>query len=410
MYMSNLLTRTTGIVLVFGFFFTIISCGTQELTLEQAERSFQSADYEQALASASDLLRDDPENEQLHYLKASALKNIAQDQQNASARFDYYREMKYSTDLLEYSESSSMRSIAINILDEAWQAEFDAAEQLWEFAETDNDDQYIQPAIDHLVNAILIKPDVISAYNLKSKAHYRIGELQNAVVSLQTANDNFDPIPLEMKEQLAYLLLEEGQLQSSIQLYQELLEEFPQNDEVKHGLINAYILDENHEASIELLRDLTEAGNSDLSYHEALATELFFYIQTSLSKMIESNVSDADILENYESLMSDLDEAESLYRHVQENHPDPAEINFITAAFYKNTAGNLLNLAEQRNEVFAERLTDKAENLLVRSVPIWREVADRNPENPEIWRSMYQIYSHLNMTDEAEEARSKANL
>ncbi len=408
--MRNFLARTASIMLVFGFFFTLIACSTQELSLEQAERSFQSEDYERVLATTTVLLRDEPGNENLHYLKARALKNIAHDQQFASARIDYYREMKYSTDLLENSESSSMRSIANNILDNAWQTEFDAAEHLWEFANTNNDNQYVQPAIDHLVNAILIKPDVMSAYELKSTAHYRIGELQNAVASLQAAHDNYAPLPLEMKEQLAYLLLEEGQLQSSIQLYQELLEEYPHNDEVKHGLINAYILDENHEASIELLRELTVARNSVLPYHEALATELFFYIQTSLSSMIESNVSDTDILEKYESLMSDLDEAESLYRLVLENHSDPAEINFITAAFYKNTAGYLLNLAENRNEVLAERLTEKAENLLVRSVPIWQEVADRNPENPEIWRSIYQIYSHLNMTDEAEEARSKANL
>jgi hypothetical protein len=39
----------------------------------------------------------------------------------------------------------------------------------------------------------------------------------------------------------------------------------------------------------------------------------------------------------------------------------------------------------------------------------WDVVVFKNPENPEIWKSMYQIYSHLNMEEEAEAARTKAN-
>jgi tetratricopeptide (TPR) repeat protein len=409
-FMIHLLTRTTSFMLVFGFFFTFIACSTLELSVDDAENSLESADYERALSTVSNLLIDDPESEELHLIKARALKNIALGQEHASVRFDYYREMKYSTDLLENSQSASMISNAANIVDFTWQEEFGAAEHLWDVSESDSYSQSNQQIIDHLENAILINPDIQTAYSLKSKVHYRNGDLQLAVSTLQTANDKFGELPLDLKEQHAYLLLEEGQLQAAIEIYQELLDEYPQNDEIKHGLVNAYILDENHESSIDLLRELTESNQGNLSYHEALATELFFHIQSSLGKMAETDVSDEIVLERYESLMDELDEAESLYRHVQENHPDPAEITFITAAFYKNTAGTLLNLADTRNEELAVRLKEKAENLLVRSVPVWQEVADRNPENPEIWRSIYQIYSQLNMTDEAEDARNKANL
>jgi hypothetical protein len=103
-------------------------------------------------------------------------------------------------------------------------------------------------------------------------------------------------------------------------------------------------------------------------------------------------------------------EAEELYQFVKENHSDPAEITFITAAFYKNTAGNLMTLANSADDEYSEILNNKALELLTRSVPVWEAVAERNPENPEIWRSMYQIYTQLNMDEKAEDARLKANM
>ncbi len=108
--------------------------------------------------------------------------------------------------------------------------------------------------------------------------------------------------------------------------------------------------------------------------------------------------------------MADLNEAEELYQFVKENHSNPSEITFITAAFYKNTAGNLIDLADSNSDELAEILHDNAIELLTRSIPVWEEVADRYPENPEIWKSMYQIYTQLDMNEEAENARSRANL
>ncbi len=408
--MTNFLTRTAGILLVFGFFFALLGCSTQVYTLEQTKETFDAGDYERALEKTNRLLREDPENESLHLLNARILKNIALRQEQPETRLNYYREMEYSLDHLSASESNEWILESDNLRKYVWDEEYGAAERLLTQEDAGSFSQNFSPVIAHLKNALQVHPDNPKTYNLKATAYYRNGDLQLAVETLQTAYNQFDQLPVEMKEKLAFLLLEEGQLEKSIDLYQILLDEHPENDDIKHGLVNAYILNEQHDASIELLRELLASDQDNIPYHEALATELFFYIQTSVNDMAEGDFSDEELLARHENLMSDLDEAENLYQYVQENHPNPAEITFITAAFYKNTANHLITLANSGDTELSERFKDKANELLSRSIPIWEQVAERNPENPEIWRSMYQIYSHLDMTEEAEEARSKANM
>lgn len=408
--MNIYLTRMTGIMLVFGFFFSVIGCSTKVHTLGEAEESYNSGDYYEALAITNDLLRDDSQNEELLIFKAGTLKNIAASIEQPENRFNYYYEMRSTLDQAANLESTTLQSERYDIIESAWHEEHSTAERLLQQINPGSFSDNIQPVIDHLENAILIDPENSSSYTLKATAYYRTGELQLAVQTLQTANNRFDQLPLDVMENLAFLLLEEGQLQNSIELYERLRDQNPDNDEIKHGLVNAYILDGQHESSISLLRELLENDRENLTYNEALATELFFYIQNSVSEMADSDFSDAEVEAQYEILMADLDEAESHYRYVQENHPNSAEITFITAAFYKNTANHLLQLADSRGDELSERLNSKANELLTRSIPIWKRVAERNPENPEIWKSIYQIYTHLNMEEEAEDARTKANM
>jgi len=405
------LTRGTVLLLAFGFFF-IVSCNMLIYThsLDETEELYRSGDYSEALRSVNNLLREDPENEDLLFLKANTLSNLANQQLQPQQRTNYYQEMSMAANLLRNSEDPSIRGMTDSLMVNAWREEHNAGQHLLEYSNPGSFNENFQPIIAHFSNALIINADSSITYSMKATAYYRNGDLQYAIETLQDAESQFDPMPSDMSEQLAFLLLEEGQIEASIATYRQLLENDPDNDEIKHGLVNAYILAGQHERSIELLRDLIEADHNHLTYHEALATELFFHIQNSITSLREADLQGREIIEKMDVLMADLNEAEELYQFVKENHSNPAEITFITAAFYKNTAGILIDLADSRNDNLAENLHNKATELLTRSVPVWEEVADRNPENPEIWRSMYQIYTQLNMVEEAEEARTRANL
>ncbi|MEX1063555.1 MAG: tetratricopeptide repeat protein [Balneolaceae bacterium] len=407
--MNIYLTRIAGLAAAFGFFF-ISACSTQQYTLDNARETFEGGNHDQALIAVNSLLSESPDNEQLLYFKAYILKNLAADRDQPGSRKHFYTEMKSSLNATADAEDPELTGKRDSLIVSTWQYEQDAGINLLEQTDEIQSENILNQAIAHFENALTVNPDSTSAYRLKATAFYRQGDLQKAVETLQKAELTFDPLPREMEEKLAFLLLEEGHLQQSIMHYQKLRENHPEDVDLQHGLVNAYILDDQHENAIGLLRGLLERDPENYSYHHAAATELFFYIQNSFSELSSGDFNDQEIEDRYELLMKDLEEAEKHYQFVKGNHPDADEIMFITAAFYKNTANQLMIVANTQRNNLSDRLHKKARDLLLRSIPAWEAVAERNPENAEIWKSIYQVYSHLDMKEEAAKAQSNANL
>ncbi len=402
------MTRTASLLLAFGFFF-ITACSTSIHTLEDAEEDFETENYQQALRAVNGLLNEDPGNDQAGILKGRILLKLAEQQDQPDNRINYYLEMKEALDRIETDDSAILES-RDELITSAWQIEFNQGNQLLNQPAGIDGENGSARAIDHFENAMIFEPDHQELYHQKATAHYWNGDHHLAIETLRISQEIFDPISAEKREMLAYLLLEEGQIKDSIELYESLLMTNPDNEQIKHGLVNAYILDEQHQRSIELLKELVESQPDNLVYSEALATELFFHIQSTITEIEEEGANDQELIETLDELMEDLDLAEENYNRVREDHPDPGEISYITAAFYKNTAGRLLSLADQKSDDLATMLQEKAHGLLNTSIPIWNTLAENNPENTEIWRSIYQIYQQLDMPEEAEEAQRNANL
>src|SRR5690625_7422288 len=90
----------------------------------------------------------------------------------------------------------------------------------------------------------------------------------------------------------SFLYLEEGQIELAAETYQTLLEEYPDDRELKHGLVNAYILGENHDGAIELLRELLEDEPDNTLYHQTLGAELFFNISDTIQSIRSQELRD----------------------------------------------------------------------------------------------------------------------
>lgn len=392
-------------MLAFGFFFFVSSaCGTLFHSGGQPDEAFEQGEYETALAAVNERLREEPENRQLLVLKAETLEQLAVKQDHPEERVPYYREMRSTLDILSGDVQEEQ---AEEIARRAREHELDEALRLMETRENPDSGA---PAriVAHLENAILIDPMHADTYSIKSDVHYNSGELAMALETLRRAERYIERLPFAIREKIAFLLLEEGDIPQAIELYEELLEEQPGNNAIRHGLVNAYILGEEHEQSVALLRELLREESENYSYHQSLATELFFLIRERIDLLVEGSLPAGADEERIEELLGWMEEAETRYESVRELHPDPDEIIYITAAFYKNAASQLIRLSgyQTDNESAFE---EKALELLTRSVPIWQEVTERYPENPEVWRSIYRIYSQLGMEQEAEQARSRAN-
>lgn len=404
--MTVFLTRTASLVLAFGFFF-FASCTTSLSTLEKAQSSFDDGDYEKALSRTDQAIEENPEQTDLLLLRAETLQELAKNREQPEERTVFYREMvetlsRMGPDAIEEDLHQKNALIGNN-----WKAEHQAGIRLFQSEESVSSAKNDEIS-SHLNNAIIIAPDSIDSYRIKASHHYNQGELNRAIETLELANRTIADLPLDMREKHAFLLLEEGRLEAAIELYSTLADSHPDNERIKHGLANAYILDGQHSESIQLLRELIERSPDDVSYRQAIATELFFQVQLLIEQMRDTRP-DALTPDSATELEQYLNEAEMHYQFVMEQHSVAAEVTYLTGAFYKNTASQLFQLAEHLDSPLEDQVEEMALVLLNRSVPIWQQLAETNPENSDVWRSIYQIYTRLGMTEEAEEAQSNVN-
>lgn len=404
-------TRTASKWLAFGSFFVLLSaCSTlfQSIDPGEAEQAYDDEQYEEALSITERMLEEEPGNADLLLIRARSLDKMAASRSYPSERSDYYSEMIRTLETLEQQADSRHLESRDELIAESWQREQSAGTDILQEVPEPDSDVYNHMK-DHFNNALLLNPVGSETYASLASIYYGQGELQRALELIEQAEDNLDRLPFELRETQAYLLLETGEIELAKSIYRDLLDEQPGHFDVMHGLVNAYILTDDHESSVRHLRDLVEMEPDNFLYHQTLATELFFYINSSIQSLEDQDLPDEERMDVWQFIMDQLIEAENHYQAVLELHPNPDEILYSTAAFYKNMARNLIQAAAEGDDAIAEDLLGMATDLLSRSLPVWEDVADLNPENPDIWMSMYQIYSHLGMDNEAESARSRAN-
>lgn len=401
-------TRKILLLITFGFLF-FASCSTffQTLTLDQTEQEFQNENYDSALNSINRILQEQPQNQDALWLKSRTLNELAREQERPERRFNYFREMRMTLEELDPDFKTQQRD---SLIIAAWNREQNAGLRLLQQDQSERFHQHFYPIIAHFENALAINPDSSTTYNLKATTYYTNGDVPNAVETLEEAKNHINPLPTALREKLAFLYLEAGKIEESIAEYLSLYNEFPEDDEILHGLVNAYILGDHHEESVHILRDLTQENQDQTDYHETLATELYFLIESRADELLSNQPGETEFNEQVETLFDNLEEAEQHFIEVRENHPETAEIIYITAAFYKNVSGKLFDLSALAESPLSTTLEDKALELLESAVPLWESVVEQNPENPEMWKSMYQVYSKLGMDEEAESAREQTNL
>lgn len=394
-----------------GFFFLLASCGNHQQLLEKSKEQFQSGQPETALAEVNRILADDPGHTGARILKAEILADMAFSTDPPALRLQHYREMRAVLEP-DNGEDQNFLEKRKEVIYTSWSREQGAAVRSLPREGNDPGSLMYSMAMDHFENALAINPDSSTTWKLKSTAHYRHGDVSLAVQTLEKATETLQPVPADFRERLAFLYLEEGQLDRSIRAYETLYDQDPENVSWAMGLANAYILAAQHFNSVPLLRQLSEEHPENINTYEALTTELYFLIQTEINGIIDAaTAGTGDVLsEEWPGLEELLLEAEDHLRVVQERHPDPDEFTYLAASFYKNSAAALLRLASHTSQEPSPQIRERAHVLLHRSVPLWEAIADRNPENPEIWRSIYQVYRQLDLNAEADAIEHRINL
>ena len=288
--------------------------------------------------------------------------------------------------------------------------------------------QYFQWAID-------LMPDSVSAYRLKSTAHYKLGQTGMAVQTLEALRERAG-LNDELMEKLAYLYLESGRLAEATELYLQLQERDPENRLWNHGFVNALILAGESEQAIGLLEELISREPSYLPYRKTMLAEQVKLLISQVASGVRSDVEQEAEMQGAEAEetveVAEGMEAVEAVAAVADDFLDNAftEADFTEAEFeigrtleslqevvlnqgveedpqsmgeYFTGLGNLLHSAGSNGSPLIRASLVKLRNQLYEAaIPYWVKMREIDPENQRYARQLYLLYTELSMIDEAE--------
>lgn len=405
--MYHLSTRMVSLLLAFGIFFAL-SCSTFKMPSNTAASLYESGSYEVALQTVNREINNSPDNQELQILKAEILRKIAVENNQPENRESVYSNLRNTTDEINFS-TDRYRSKTDSILNSAWMIEQSAGVRLLQQDGTDTFDQYFDRVIAHFTNAVTIIPDSITTYNLMATTYYRHGNLSEAIKTLEAIDNQGFNRPPETCEKLAYLYLEAGQIDRSVEIYERLSANNPDSEIYQQGLVNSYILGDMHADAIALLEELTEVYPNRVQYREALATEQFYMMRQRLRDEGQNPAFENYSVTGIEEILSQLNDISSIYEDIDEKLPSSEERQQRIAAFYVSAADMLKDLQAYADDSADNRLSDQREAYLRESIPYWQTLYEANSDRAAYAYSLIEVYDALGMESEAELLEQQIN-
>lgn len=398
--MTYQIPRMLSLVLAFGIFFTL-SCSTLQDT-ESANSSEDETSLQEQLSDINREISNNPENTNLQEEKAKLLYRYSQTFSNPNNRSPMYLNIRDIAN--NYSTDSDISKSLDEVLFDAWHKEEQSAISLLQEDTENRSDEEVARITSHLENAITLIPDSLQAYNLLATTHYQHGNMNKAIEVLEQAEDQREIYNPAIVEKLAYLYLESGNLEEAERRYRDLVEFDPEKLLYKHGLINVLILSDRHEETIDMLEELANEYPARYSYQESLATELFYLFENKTEAYITDSNEDELSAEDREEFTSLLSSVHSLFETIQESLPTSEENLFRIASFYKKASERLARLPDEDGE-----LDEMEQDFMEYSLPLWKRLAEINPDNLGYINNLYQVYVHLGMQEEAQSIERSYN-
>ncbi|MDX1641048.1 MAG: hypothetical protein R3220_05095 [Balneolaceae bacterium] len=401
--MSYKFTRMSSLALAFGIFFNF-SCSNLKNTESPTPSGADSKSIQEEIREINRELSDNPDNEQLQVKKANLLYQYSQNISDPSSRKPVYSNIRNIAEHL-FTQSDNASASINEVLLKAWRIEQRSGIDLLQEDQSERpDEENIEKTIAHFENAITLIPDSLKTYHVLATTHYQHGNLNKAIETLELAELQSDQPKPEIREKLAYLFLESGNLVEAEQRYSQLVESYPEEMLYKHGLINVFILSDKHQQAIALLEELSEEYPTRYNYQQSLATELYYQFKNRTDEYLQNGeqLSEDDL----EELTNLLNSAHSIFESVQESLPTTEENLYRIAAFYKNASIRLRRVSAN-NE--GGQLSELQSEYMEYSLPLWERLAEMNPENLGYIRNLYEVYLELGMNEDAESLERSYN-
>lgn len=435
--------RSKVLLLIFAPLLLFWACETTDPLVNDVQVDLVTGNFEGALETVNTAIDEDSLNYVAHYYKGIILASQAFEMQPPSSRLSVYEDAKSSFNtakslMQEQPETPTELEELNNSVVSFWADEYNTGVSI------QNDDSLFNATEDpyetslaHLRNAATINPDSSMTFQVISSTYFQLDQVEEAIESYEKAMALLDQPAPEDFEYLISLYLYQNQYEEAIELSEEGRELYPDETMFVQFLADAYIQAGERDRAVSLVEELIENDPENPQYRRVLGTqvyqsverisnevsalyeELFELRQTARNQQgqeLEQTQSEIEALESeIESKEQEIDELSEIsireMTKVVELVPDDESANFILGIIFQNRAANLF---ERRNNTTdneeANEYDTRAKENLERARQYYERAAEINPDNPENWQSLFQVYTALGMEEEAEEAMQKAGM
>ncbi|TVQ04850.1 MAG: hypothetical protein EA359_05050 [Balneolaceae bacterium] len=417
------------------------ACETTDPFVNEVQIGILTGNFESALAATEGAIEADPSNYVAHYYKGLVLASQAETFENAEERQPYYSRAKESFDtaksIMEGLEETPEELEELNnSIISFWADEYNMGVSI------QNDDSLFNATPDpyrvslaHFQNAATINPDSAMTYQVMSSTHFQMNDIDSAISTYELAISLMQQPQVDDYEYIISLYLFNNQYDEAIAMSNRAQRDYPDEAVFVQFLADAYIQQGERDRAIELIENLIANDPDNPQYRRVLGTQIYQSVDrltADVSGLYQRQFDLRQAARNQrgqeldqtqsqiEQLTSqinakerEIDELTQIsirqMERVVELEPDSESANFILGIIYQNRAANLF---ERRNNTTdnqeAMQYDDRARDNLREALKYYERAAELNPDNPENWQSLFQVYTTLGMEAEAQDAMRKA--
>ena len=369
-------TRLTGLLLVAGFFY---SCGTSQVNIDEL---LANNNYQQAMEEIDSRLSEDPNQPQLYIQRAQINAALAKDA-DPEQRAEFYTDISNDFEsAIEYDADQAQSSTIDSLRQQYWKDEHNAGLQVSDNTSISN--RYTQAQI-HFRNALILRNDAISTYRNLSVTQFNLGNIDEAINSLETALSYAEDPSADLYENLGYLYLEIGNPSEAAHYYELANTDISEDLNLAFGLVNAYISNGDNESAIDILEPLVEENPNNADLRNVYGTQLY-----EITSQILQDLKTAYNNNNSTLAEQIMLEAEGMGESAEEQlieafKRDTSNVEYLEslAVFYNNLSAQYLSLQNLASDEDKEAMRNKAFTLIDFAIDYYERLINIDPNNQE---------------------------
>lgn len=423
-----------GLFSVLAVVLLMAACGGENELIQPIKAGINSENYEAALSAADSALLQDPTNSLAYYYKAVAYDKIAAKQNGPFESHPYYVSMRENLDKAE-SIFDTLAKPPVEYIEmdqlilSSWGREHNEAIG---FATNDSIMATVENPLDlsiaHLINAVTINPDSSLSYDVLSQIYQMNNDFENAAKTLEKAMEiRSNDVDASDYDRLASYYFQVQDFESALKVIETGLESFPDSVYLIQKVADAYFQTGNTEKALEVVNGLIDSDPSNPQYRLVVGTQLYQQVQVITEEINANNdkIFDLEHGDGDDSEVAALEARNEELRPVADDLIVKAESALLKAyeldpksytalntlgILYQNKAAALYELRNNApdDEYMAYEEAARAE--AEKAVTYYEKAAELRPEDSDLWRTLFQIYTILDYREKAEAAMEKAGM